>query len=204
MDYIKGSLKNYLDDLWAKSAAPGGGSVAALAGALGASLLGMVINFTIEKKGYESHNNDLREILKAAAHLKARFEELVDEDVKAYLKLRDALKLKEKAGSSEALYKECASVPVQVCKLAYDGMKACVAVGDWGNRALISDVGIAAELFRAAFYSGKLNVDINLNYIQDKNFIKLAKSELADIEKHIESLKIAVTVKVKDVMYGKY
>ena len=204
MDYIKGSLKNYLDDLWAKSTAPGGGSVAALSGALGVSLLGMVINFTIGKKGYEVYNDDLLGILKATAHLKSRLEELIDEDVKVYLKLRDGLKLKEKTESLDVLYKESASVPVQVCKLAYDGMKACISVSDWGNRALISDIGIAAELFWAAFYSGKLNADINLNYVQDKNFIALTKSELVDMEKHIESLRTSILVKVKDVMYGKY
>ncbi len=204
MNFINSPLKEYLDNLFDKKPTPGGGSVAALSAALGVSLIGMVLNYTIGKKGYEAHEKELSDILSAAGILKTRLEELVDEDVLVYGRLRDALKAKASKADMQNLYIESASVPLEVCRLSYDGMEALTIVCDWSNKALISDVGIACELLEAAFYSAKLNVDINLDYIEDPKFVHDAKHQLAILDKNIESFKNSILVKVKDVMYGKF
>ena len=161
-------------------------------------------NFSIGKSKDRAHEKDIEDILKVSEYLKSRFEELIDKDVDAFLKLKSALKNKSGNDILQMCYKESASVPLEICKLSYGGLKSCPILADWGNPALISDVGIAEEFFETAFNAGKLNVDINLNFIQDEKFIKDLKKDLTDIEKHIKALKKAVTIKVKDVLYEKY
>lgn len=151
--YVNKSLRKYLDDLTAKLPAPGGGSAAALVAALGAALIGMVINFTLGKPKYARYQMELTKMLFISDQIRRRFLELVDVDVAAF-KSKDI---------NKAL-----SVPLEVARLCVEVMKLCPSLVKRGNINLISDVAVAAILLEAGFSSALFNVRINLKYLKDK------------------------------------
>lgn len=167
--YFDKPLKTYLDDLAAKLPAPGGGSAAALTGALGCALLSMVCNFTIGKDRYKDSEAEIKEILKQAERSRKRFLCLVDLDVKAYYKVFKSRK------SNPGIYQRnlisATKVPLEICQQAVYAYKFCPILLQKGNKYLISDVYVAKELLKSCFKSGELNVKINLPQIKDKKFV---------------------------------
>ena len=173
--YSNKSLKKYLDDLAAKKPSPGGGSAAALAGALGVALLSMVANFTVGKPKYKRFEKEIKKILKLNQKIMKKLLELVDLDVITYRKVAQNKK------KSLALYqkslKDATLVPLNITQLSLQALKLCPILEKKGNKYLISDVYVANELLRAAVKSAILNVKINLPYIKDKKFVaKVNKS----------------------------
>jgi len=197
-------LSIYLDDLAARKPAPGGGSAAALTAAAGVALIEMVCNFTIGKEKYKSVEERIKEILTLCVRLRKRLLELVDEDVEAYEKVRDAYKLdkdaKEKRNQAiqEALKKALVS-PFEICKISHDAIAFCPDVAK-GNINLISDVGVAAAFLEAAYQAALFNVQINLNGIEDEEFISNTKKILDPLEKKIAKVKNDVNKIVKTKM----
>jgi formiminotetrahydrofolate cyclodeaminase len=179
--YKESSLKQYLDDLAARLPAPGGGSAAALTAGLGASLISMVVNFTLGKPKYAKYENELKAILEKSEKLREEFLNLVDLDVVAYKSknIRDAL-----------------DVPFMVCRLCFEGIKLCPALITKGNINLISDVAVAGILLESAFSSARFNVEINLKSIYDKNLTKNIRKELAQKEKRIKKIRLQTEEKV--------
>jgi len=173
MKYLDGSIKDYLNDLAAKKPAPGGGSAAALNAAIAAALVSMVCNFTVGKDKYKAHEEKVRAILKQSETIRKELERLVDADVDAYNKVAKAGK-----AVNDKILKEAEAVPEQVCKLCADGMNLCAELVDIGNKNLISDVGVAAIMFLAAFEAADLNVKINLKFIKDREFSAIISSNL--------------------------
>lgn len=172
--YANSSLKQYLDDLAAKLPAPGGGSAAALTAGLGASLISMVVNFTIGKAKYARFEEELKTISGKSEKLREEFLRLVDLDVVAYKSknIRDAL-----------------DVPFMVCRLCFEGIKLCPPLVTNGNVNLISDVAVAAILLEAAFSSAYYNVEINLKSLADNKLTKAIKKELTQKEKVIKRIR---------------
>ena len=91
--YINRSLQKYWDEAAAKLPAPGGGSVSALCGALGATMVSMVANFTVGKEKYKEVENEVRQVLSQSEELRKRLAELMDADVEAYGKVSTAYRL---------------------------------------------------------------------------------------------------------------
>ncbi len=185
--YKDSSLKKYLDDLAAKLPAPGGGSAAALTAALGASLLGMVVNFTLGKPKYVKYEEELKKILAKSEELRQEFLNLVDLDVVAYQSknIRDAL-----------------GVPFMVARLCFEGIKLCAPLIKKGNVNLISDVAVAAILLEAAFAAAYFNVEINLKYLKDKKFTTRVRKELKLKEKVVKRIRTQTEVKVGKIIRG--
>lgn len=171
MSYKFGTLKKYLDDLSAKLPAPGGGSAAALNAALGASLISMVVNFTLGKAKYAQYDKELNSILERSEKLREEFLNLVDLDVVAYKSrnIRDAL-----------------DVPFMLSRLCSEAIKLCPPLVKKGNVHLISDVATAAILLEGAFASAYFNVEINLKSLGD---VRLAGSIHKELEKKGESVR---------------
>ena len=147
MEYKNQSLIKYLDDLSARLAAPGGGSAAALNAAMGASLISMVVNFTLGKPKYAAFEPELNEILIKSEKLRKDLLDLVDLDVVAY-QSKDARKALD--------------VPLMLARLCCEAAKLCPPLIKKGNLNLISDVAVAAILLESAFVSACFNVEINL------------------------------------------
>lgn len=187
MSYQEESLKKYIDDLAAKLPAPGGGSAAAFTAAMGASLVSMVINFTIGKTKYARFAEELKTILGKSEKLREEFLRLVDLDVVAYKSknIRDAL-----------------DVPFMVCRLCFEGIKLCPPLITKGNVNLISDVAVAAILLESAFASAYLNVEINLKSLGDKKLTQGIRKEMAAKGKRIKKIRLEMEDKIVKIIRG--
>lgn len=187
MNYKDESLKRYLDDLAAKLPAPGGGSAAALAAALGASLISMVANFTIGKPKYAKFEKEVSDILGKSEKLREEFLRLVDLDVVAYesKNIRDAL-----------------DVPFMVCRLCFEGIKLCPPLITKGNINLISDVAVTAVLLESAFASAYFNVQMNLRPLNDKKLTKAVNKELMQKGRVVTKIRLQTEEKVGKIIRG--
>ena len=187
----KKSMNGFLDELASSSPAPGGGSVAAVAGALGAALTSMGCNLTIGKKKYIAVEEQLKKVLKDAEELRARFTVLIDKDTEAFNKVMEAFSLPKDDDSQKALRdaaitaatKEATMVPLEVMKHCIDAMALAQNVAENGNKNSISDAGVSALMLHAACESAALNVRINLNGLADTEFVHWKTDELISLLK---------------------
>lgn len=201
MGYIDGSLRTYLEDLAAKKPAPGGGSAAALAASVGASLMSMVANYTVGNAKYRDHEAEAADIMVKVQRFNARLHDLVDEDVAAYENLSRHMKeLKGHPVKLEQAYKDALRPPFEVCKITSECMKLCRTLVECGNRNLVTDTAIAAVMLEGAFFSAKYNVYANLKYIKDINFIEETHGFLAPLEDEMPKLKELIVERCEDII----
>jgi formiminotetrahydrofolate cyclodeaminase len=193
--YVNNSLEEYLKDLAARSITPGGGSASALTAAIGASLNLMVINYSIEqgKETYEGLVSAKQRQQESLDHLSS----LVDEDCRVFRELVEALSSKRDA---EKEYIAAATVPMNICREAHISMDITSYLVDNANRKLISDVGCAAHILKSAFYAAQLNVQINLRWIKDVNFIESAENALRTMRKDIEKVDADIIQQVRNII----
>ncbi|HLA99930.1 MAG TPA: cyclodeaminase/cyclohydrolase family protein, partial [Bacteroidota bacterium] len=146
------TLASFLDDLASASPAPGGGSVAAFAGALGSALAAMVCRLTIGKKKYAEVGEEMEAVLMMAEDLRAKFTRLADTDTEAFNKVMDAYSLPKDSDDRKALRnaaiqtatKEAALVPLECMKHGIDALALARTVAGKGNLNSVSDAGVSA------------------------------------------------------------
>ena len=180
------SINQFLDDLASSKPAPGGGSVAALAGALGAALLSMVGNLTIGKKKYEDVQEEITALVARTEKLRRELTFLLEEDVRVYTELSQIMKMpretdEQKASREKSMdkaLKAAAGVPMKVAETCVSVMDLCGIVAEKGNVNAVSDAGVGVLLAEAGLKSAALNVYINLGYIKDEVFIKETRDHL--------------------------
>ncbi len=168
MKYKNQSLTKYLNDLAARLPAPGGGSAAALNAAMAASLISMVVNFTLGKPRYAVFAKELKTILTQSKELRKNFLDLVDLDVSAY--------------QSKDRRKSLA-VPLRLARLCCQAAKLCPPLIKKSNVNLISDVAVAVVLLESAFTAACFNVEINLKSLADIKFTQTTNQELKPMRK---------------------
>jgi len=175
------------------SPAPGGGSVAALCGALSGALSSMVAALTHGKKGYEETNDEMEAIGVEGQKLKDEFLADVDKDTDAFNKVMDAMRLPKKTDEDkkardaaiEEATKEATLIPFGVLKRSLDVVKLAQRAVEKGNRNSVSDAGVAALSARTAAEGAHLNVVINLPGIQDEKFKKSTLEEALEIRQEV-------------------
>src|SRR5216117_3138021 len=175
---LKMNLRQFCNETLSDSPAPGGGSVAALMGALGASLGGMVANLSAGKRGWDDQLEYFSDWAVKAQQFKDELLSLVDEDTNAFNKVMDALALpkesaEEKATRTAAIEeatKHAAEVPLKVMETAAKSYELPSEMADNGNPASVSDVGVGALATRACIEGAAMNVRINLGQLKDKKF----------------------------------
>ncbi len=168
----------FVDEVSSDSPAPGGGSVSALAGSLGAALAAMVANLTVGKKGYEGAWKELSALAVRAQAVKDELVRAVDADTNAFNELMEAMKLPkatpaEKAAREAAMqegYKKAAAVPLETARACVEAVKVCLVAAEKGNANSASDAGVGALMARAGAEGAALNVLINLGAITDAAF----------------------------------
>jgi glutamate formiminotransferase/formiminotetrahydrofolate cyclodeaminase len=175
---IDRNLRQFANELSMDSPAPGGGSTAALCGALSAALTSMVSNLTVGKKDYETVQDKVVELAMAAQVLKEEFLRAVDQDTVAFNKVMDAFRMKKKteeqkqerdAAIQEAT-KEATLVPLGVLEKSIKALELAKNIATHGNKNSISDAGVAGLTAQAAAEGAYYNVIINLPGIQDEKF----------------------------------
>ncbi len=179
------SVRDFVDVLSTASPTPGGGSVAALCGSLGAALAAMVGNLTVGKKGYEEQDAEMRRVAVAGQALKDELLAAVDSDSAAYDAVMSATRLPKKTREEEEARlaamaranREAAMVPLEVMRATARVAELTETVGEHGFKPSLSDAGVAAAAARTASIGAYLNVRINLGQIEDRAFVESITAE---------------------------
>ncbi|MBN1628407.1 MAG: cyclodeaminase/cyclohydrolase family protein [Thermoleophilia bacterium] len=187
--YVEGTIESYLDKLASVEPEPGGGSVSALVGALGAALVTMVTNLTLGKEKFVAVQGDMAALQTDAEKLRRELEELVTLDAQAYAKVAAAMKLPrddeaqkaERNRALQAALKGAAEVPLRVAAAVIEVARLSLPAAEKGNPNAVSDAGVAVLLADAAAQSAALNVKINLTWIEDKEYNQAAWTRIEAI-----------------------
>ena len=179
-------VTDFLDDLASNLPAPGGGSVAALCGALGAALVSMVCNLTLGKKGYEGVQADIEALCARSEALRHEMVDLLEADVAAYTAYSQTAKMPKDTDEQKAVrtaamqdaLKNAAMPPMHIAEAAVKIMDLCVPAAEKGNRWAVSDAGVAVLMAEAALRAAALNVLINLGTIKDQDFVAEKRAHL--------------------------
>jgi glutamate formiminotransferase/formiminotetrahydrofolate cyclodeaminase len=174
----KMNLREFCNETLSDSPAPGGGSVAALMGALGVSLGGMVANLSAGKHGWDDKLQYFSDWAVKAQRLKDELLALVDEDTAAFNKVMAAFALPkssedEKAARSvsiQAATKYAAEIPLRVMETSFKSYELLSEMAEKGNPASVSDVGVGALATQACIEGAALNVRINLSQLKNEKF----------------------------------
>jgi len=189
------NLREFANELSIDSPAPGGGSTAALSGALSASLSSMVSNLTTGKKDYEDVQKDVIKIAMTAQVLKDEFLRAVDLDTLAFNKVMEAMKMakktneqkKERDKAIEEASKEATLVPLGVLEKSIEALKLAKEIALKGNKNSLSDAGVAGLAAQAAAEGAYYNVKINLPGLEDARFkLKIKKQATTLVKKAVE------------------
>ncbi len=184
------SLSDFADETASESPAPGGGSIAAFAGVLGASLATMVANLSSHKKGWDEQWETFSEWAEKGQYYKNELLKLVDKDTIAFNRIMEAFALPkgsedEKAARSTAIQaatKYAIEVPFNVMQLAYQSMEVIKAMAETGNPNSVTDAGVAALMARSAVLGAYLNVKINASGYKDKSYVAKVIAEGATLQ----------------------
>jgi formiminotetrahydrofolate cyclodeaminase len=186
---VKQNIKMFLDELASSSPAPGGGSVAALSGALGSALASMVCNLTTGKQGYETVQAEIQELLKQSEELREDLTKLIDKDTEAFNEVMKALKMPKETEEQkehrrhtlQTAIKYAAEVPLETARKCTQILDITRRIAEKGNKNSISDAGVAALMAQTGIQAATLNVRINLRSIKDTKYVQQVTSELHEL-----------------------
>jgi len=195
LSLAKMNLREFCNETLSDSPAPGGGSVAALMGALGASLGGMVANLSAGKRGWDDKLEYFSGWAVKAQQLKDELLSLVDGDTAAFNKVMDALALPKESAEEKATRattieettKHAAEIPLKVMETASRSYALLAEMAERGNPVSISDVGVGTLATRACIEGAALNVRINLGQLKDEKFKKDLQEKVRKISADSEA-----------------
>ena len=194
------TLSGFADEVSNDTPAPGGGSVAALAGSLGAALAAMVGNLTVGKKGYEAHYEALAAMAAEAQRVKGELLAAVDADTEAFDAVLEASRLPKATAEQRAAReaatldagKKAASVPMATARACLEAMKCCAVAVERGNRNSVTDGAAGALVAKAGLEAALLNVRINLASLGDAVFAARLNAEAASLSADAGALASAI------------
>jgi len=204
-------VASFIQSVASRSPAPGGGSVSALAGALGASLTVMVSRLTIGKKAYAQVEDDMRRIEDIGKDYRDKFLDLVDKDSDAFDAVMDAMRLPDDTAAQRTAKEDTSrkatltaiQVPLDVMELAVGMLPHTLEIAKKGNVNSVSDVGVAGMMLRDALEGAALNVMINLPGLEDKvkaaEFKSRVEKLLAEGKQIAEDIQTTAWAKLKQV-----
>lgn len=183
---VKSPTAEFLKALASSAPTPGGGSVAALTGALGAGLISMVCNLTLGKEKYKHVEAQVARLLEQSEKLRHDLMDLIEADIGVYGKLSAAYKLPKdtdqdkarRTAAIQAALVEATGVPLAIGRACAALVDLCPTAAKIGNIGAISDVGVAVLLGEAALRSAALNVAINLGTLKDEDFVQATRQEM--------------------------
>ncbi|HEX4202856.1 MAG TPA: cyclodeaminase/cyclohydrolase family protein [Ktedonobacteraceae bacterium] len=184
--YIEEPLQTYLDDLASSNPTPGGGSTAALSGAMGAALVCMVARLTLGKPKYAEVEVEVQAVLEQAEQLRQRFQQLIQADIAAYGNLSACFKMprasaEEKAARTQALQQrlhEAALVPLEMAERAVTLAQFCQRIAEIGNVNVLSDIATAATLAVGSANGAAWMVRTNVHALKDQALVATLEQRL--------------------------
>ena len=184
------SVQSFLDQLASATPTPGGGSVAALTGALAAGLVSMVCSLTVGRPRYAAFDSEAQAILAQTEALRARLTDLIQTDIAAYTTVAAAYKRAkddpERAAAIAAAMVTATEIPLQIAEAAAALLPLAFPVAQHGNRTAVGDVVAGAQLAVATVHAALINVDANIGLLADHTqrdtFLARQQAARADIE----------------------
>jgi len=202
----KEGLEGFIEQVASSSPAPGGGSVSAVCGALAGALSSMVCRLTIGKKKFKEVTDELKGVLEKAEEIRKQMEEFIVKDAESFDGVMDAFKLprytdEEKEKRNRAVQeatKGAISVPLQVMEKGLEALKLSSIVVEKGNPNMVSDAGVSALSAKTAVEGAYYNVRINLNSIEDQDFVISTREKTDSLRKEASLLSQEIEKKVED------
>lgn len=186
---VNKKVTDFVDEVSRDTPAPGGGSIAALAGALGAALAAMVANLSIGKPEFDQRYDDLCRLAEQAQAIKDRLVNAIDADTEAFNVVIQAMRMPKDTPAQLALqqqalqegYKAAARVPLATAEACRDAIELCLQAAGAGNEAVMSDAGVGALMGLAGVQGAIYNVRINLPHTRDDGFVAEMSRTLDDL-----------------------
>jgi len=187
-------VNDFLGKLASEAPTPGGGSVAALMGSMGAALVSMVANLTVGKKKYESVEQEVKKLLVDSEALRLLLEEAIEKDVEAFGQVMAAYGLPKDSTDERAVrtekiqeaLKDAINAPMECAMLTAKVIPLCKEIAKVGNVNIISDAGVAVLAARAAFKSAELNVYVNVSSLKDREFASKKIDQIKELGAVVE------------------
>lgn len=184
------TVRGFANETASESPAPGGGSIAAYMGSLGASLGTMVANLSSHKRGWDHRWEEFSNWAEKGQEIKDRLLWLIDEDTNAFNKIMEAFGLPKKTDEEKATRKQAiqdatkyaTEIPFQVMETSYKAFEVIKAMAETGLQTSVSDAGVGALAARSAVMGAYLNVKINAKDLEDKQFAEDIIKKGAEIE----------------------
>lgn len=182
-------IGTFLDALASSAPTPGGGSVAALSGAMAAGLVSMVCALTVGKKQYAEIEAEVRSINERSEALRRELQQLAEQDIEVFSRLSAAYKLPRTTEADAAtrqaaiqqVTRQAAIVPLRAAQAAAAILPLCTALAPRVGRLIVSDIGVAAVLARSTVQSAILNIEINLAGLDDQRFVRETRAQIEDL-----------------------
>ena len=173
------TLKQFAEKTAQPNAAPGGGSVSALAGALAAALVAMVARLTLKNEKFSAVAPQMEKLHKRADALQSQLLAAVDRDSESYQAVLAALRMpkgndteiKARSAAIQEAFKLACQVPMQIAELALQVLELAVQTARSGNPAMITDAGVSALMARSAALGALMNMRINLASVKDESLV---------------------------------
>ncbi len=203
---VNKTVSEFVDEVSRDTPAPGGGSIAALAGALGAALASMVANLSIGKGEYDPQYEDICSLAERAQKIKDELVHAVDADTEAFNEVIDAMRMPKDTKEQQELraramqegYKSAARVPLRTAELCKEALELCLQAAGLGNEAVMSDAGVGALMANAGVKGAIYNVRINLPHTKDEDFIAEMRATLDGLLREADTLCDAVQNEVEN------
>lgn len=204
-DFSRQTLQEFLGALASEAPTPGGGTAAAVAGAMGAALAGMVATLTLSREKYAQAHDAVRPIAEAATAARTELLVLARRDAEAYDAVVAARRLPReseehktsRARAVAAATRQAAEIPMETARLAVRLLESLPELVEKGNPNAASDAGAAALLLEAATEAALLNVSINLSGAEDPDFVSRMQKETADLQVDAQRLRSHVLAAVR-------
>ena len=183
------TLGTFLGELASGAPTPGGGSVAALTGAMAAGLVTMVCDLTIGKKQYAAFEAEATSLRARAEELRAELQQLAQADIDVFGRLSAAYKLPRTTEADAATRKaaiqkvlrDATEVPLRTARAVASLLPLCAPLARLGNRTAVSDVAAAAILIRAAVPAALINVESNVAILEDQMYVRQVRAQVEDL-----------------------
>lgn len=213
MEFKDYTIDKFIEELSSSKASPGGGSTAALVGALATSLNSMVYSLTIGKKVFENLNSEEKEnmilLSEKSKELTEKFQGYMEKDREDFLSLMDSFKLKKDTDEEKEIRKKtikentvkAMETPLLLGEEALKYYSNIEFAIKYGNKNLISDAGVAAILLNAAIESAVLNVKVNLNSLREDQEYNNVLDRCNNLLKESEKVKATLLKEVNNVIY---
>lgn len=190
MNYLERPLRTYLEDAASGRPTPGGGSVSALAGALGVTMAEMAANFTLGREQFRDVAPEVMELASVLTGARSKLLDLMEKDIAAYGQVASAYGRprateEEKAARARAVQEALVvalEAPLAAMRVVAGALAATRRLVEAANPNLLSDVGVAAELLWGALRGARLNVDVNLAHLRDEGLVRRFRTEADALE----------------------